>query len=46
MIKHFWREPLEKAFLKKQLVAYKHKSFWQCVDTKRSGSSKKNFPKK
>ena len=23
------REPLEKAFLKKQLVAYKHKSFWR-----------------
>ena len=29
------REPLEKACKKKQLVAYKHNSFWQCIDTKR-----------
>ncbi len=29
------REPLEKATKKKQLLAYKHKGFWQCVDTKR-----------
>ena len=29
------REPLEKACTKKQLVAYKHNSFWQCIDTKR-----------
>ena len=41
------REPLEKAFLKKQLVAYKHKSFWQCVDTKRDlDLLRKIFPKK
>ena len=29
------REPLEKAALKGQLFAYKHKGFWQCMDTKR-----------
>jgi len=29
------REPLEKVTRIKQLVAYKHKGFWQCMDTKR-----------
>jgi len=29
------REPLEKMSQKKQLVAFKHKGFWQCMDTKR-----------
>ena len=29
------REPLEKATKKKQLTAFKHKGFWQCMDTKR-----------
>ena len=29
------RTPLEKMFKKKQLVAYRHSGFWQCVDTKR-----------
>ena len=29
------REPLEKATRKRQLVAFKHKGFWQCMDTKR-----------
>jgi len=29
------REPLEKMSKKKQLVAFKHKGFWQCMDTKR-----------
>ncbi len=29
------KEPLENACRKKQLSAYKHKGFWQCVDTKR-----------
>lgn len=29
------KEPLEKACLKRSLVAYKHKNFWQCMDTKR-----------
>jgi glucose-1-phosphate cytidylyltransferase len=29
------KEPLEKACLKRSLAAYKHKKFWQCMDTKR-----------
>ena len=29
------REPLEKMSQKRQLVAFKHKGFWQCMDTKR-----------
>jgi glucose-1-phosphate cytidylyltransferase len=29
------REPLETASKKRQLTAYKHNGFWQCVDTKR-----------
>ena len=29
------KEPLEKASSKSQLVAFKHKGFWQCMDTKR-----------
>ena len=29
------KEPFELATKKKQLLAYKHKGFWQCVDTKR-----------
>jgi glucose-1-phosphate cytidylyltransferase len=29
------KEPLENITKKKQLVAYKHTGFWQCVDTKR-----------
>jgi glucose-1-phosphate cytidylyltransferase len=29
------RGPLEKATQKKQLAAFKHKGFWQCMDTKR-----------
>ncbi len=29
------KEPLEKACLKKSLIAYKHKNFWHCMDTKR-----------
>ena len=29
------REPLEKAVSKGELFAYKHKGFWQCMDTKR-----------
>ena len=28
------RYPLEKAARNKQLFAYKHKGFWQCMDTK------------
>ncbi len=29
------RFPLEKTSKKKQLIAFKHEGFWQCVDTKR-----------
>jgi len=29
------RDPLEKIAEKNQLMAYKHKGFWQCMDTKR-----------
>ena len=29
------REPLEKAVKRKQLIAFKHEGFWQCMDTKR-----------
>ena len=29
------REPLEKASKTKQLTAFKHEGFWQCMDTKR-----------
>lgn len=32
---HFEREPLEKLAEEGQLMAYKHASFWQCVDTLR-----------
>ena len=29
------REPMELASRKKQLMAFKHNGFWQCMDTKR-----------
>ena len=29
------REPLEQATKKRQLMAFKHQGFWQCLDTKR-----------
>ena len=29
------REPLEKLSKKNELIAYKHKNFWQCMDTLR-----------
>ena len=29
------REPMQKASKKKQLMAFKHYDFWQCMDTKR-----------
>lgn len=31
----FEREPLEKLAAEGQLMSYKHKGFWQCMDTKR-----------
>lgn len=32
---HFQREPLERLALDGELMAYKHTSFWQCMDTLR-----------
>ena len=32
-------EALEIAAQKKQLIAYKHSGFWQCMDTKRDRDS-------
>ena len=29
------QEPLKKMTKKKQLIAFKHKGFWQCMDTLR-----------
>jgi glucose-1-phosphate cytidylyltransferase len=29
------REPLEQMTKKRQLMAFKHEGFWQCMDTKR-----------
>ena len=35
VIKLLEREPLEKVTKLKELIAFKHENFWQCVDTKR-----------
>ena len=35
------RQPLEKTSKKKQLIAFKHQGFWQCVDKKRFRQDKK-----
>ena len=32
---HLEREPFEKLTKKKNIKAFKHKGFWQCMDTKR-----------
>ena len=40
------REPLEKITKLKQLLAYKHRGFWQCVDTVRDLITLKNSLKK
>lgn len=37
--------PLEKACKKKELVIYKHKGFWQCMDTKRDLTILRNLIK-
>ena len=40
------KEPLEKVCKSKNLAAYKHSGFWQCVDTKRDLEKlKKNIQK-
>ena len=31
----FERQPMAKLVKKKKLFAFKHKGFWQCMDTKR-----------
>ena len=40
------REPLEKVCKKKQLTAFKHSGFWQCMDTKRDRDQLENLFKK
>ena len=40
------REPLEKVSKNKQLLAFKHKDFWQCMDTKRDRDRLNNIFKK
>jgi len=40
------REPLEKVSKKKQLTAFKHKGFWQCMDTKRDRDQLEDLFKK
>ncbi|MFL2889560.1 MAG: sugar phosphate nucleotidyltransferase [Pelagibacteraceae bacterium] len=40
------REPLEKLTKKKQLLAYKHNGFWQCMDTKRDKDNLEEILKK
>ena len=40
------RQPLELASKKRQLVAYRHEGFWQCVDTKRDLDKIKKIFKK
>ena len=37
------REPLERAVNKGELFAYKHKGFWQCMDTKRDRDNLEEF---
>ena len=37
--------PLEKACKRKELVIYKHKGFWQCMDTKRDLTILRNLIK-
>ena len=40
------REPLEKAVREKELYAFKHNGFWQCMDTKRDKENLEKFFKK
>ena len=40
------REPLEAATYKKQLAAFKHEGFWQCMDTKRDKDNLNEILKK
>ena len=38
------REPIEKVAEEKQLIAYKHEGFWQCMDTRRDWELLKSYP--
>ena len=40
------KEPLEIAAKKKQLLAFRHNDFWQCMDTKRDKDNLEKFFKK
>ena len=40
------REPLENLCKKKQLSAFKHSGFWQCMDTKRDKENLEKILKK
>ena len=40
------REPLEEVTKKKQLIAFKHEGFWQCMDTKRDKDKLQEIIKK
>ena len=40
------KEPLEKLTLKKNLAAFKHEGFWQCMDTKRDKDKLEKILKK
>ena len=42
----FEREPLTKLYKKKKLIGYKHKGFWQCMDTIRDKIYIRNLIKK
>ena len=43
----FERQPMAKLVKKKKLFAFKHKGFWQCMDTKRDKDLlEKNFKRK
>ena len=40
------REPLRKLVNKKEVVAFKHKDFWQCMDTMRDKNILMNMLRK
>ena len=42
----FEREPLTKLYKKKKLFGYKHRGFWQCMDTMRDKTNLENLVKK
>ena len=42
----FEREPLTKLYKKKKLFGYKHRGFWQCMDTIRDKIYLSNLIKK